>query len=76
MTGRSTTTGDTTTTEKFYDRGDKAERAFCCSFVAGSAAGKTPADPVQQLIANGPIGFELLLAAAFRVGRIDRRPIF
>src|ERR1700684_1042619 len=46
------------------------------SFVASLAPAEPLANSVQQLIANHPIGFQALLAAASGVGRIGGGPIF
>src|SRR5580693_7830780 len=46
------------------------------SLVAGPTYGEALAYPVEQLVADGTVGLELLLAAAFGVGRVGRRPIF
>src|SRR5437763_8314215 len=52
------------------------ERPSARSNVACRCPSEPGLDPFQELIANGPIGVELLLAAAAYHGRIRGRPVF
>src|SRR5215468_9938737 len=45
-------------------------------FIAGWRSGEAVLDPAQELVANGPVGIEPLLAAALLDGGIGGGPVF